>query len=184
VNSTRTDARCERLRSPAGIALLPLLGCLALTACGLATSAGGAGTTLTSTAIALTSSSGPLTLTVQRQPAAHGVIITLTVANHTSGSLTYVGGCQQPYTVRLVTTGGTLVHQWPHPSRCYAITIVALAPGESATFPVEGADRLTGAGGAPLASGTYDVDATFALASYTDAGPTSFTARVQLTWTA
>lgn len=164
-------------------AVVGLMMCLVLVGCGLAAGANQTTPSPTAGATTLTSVSGPLTLSVAHQPGSHGLTITVTLANTAAVPLTYLGGCQQPYVVRLLDGAGTKHLQWPRPPRCYAITTVTLDPGKAVTFPVVSTDHLANASGSALTAGTYTVSATINLTGYNGAGPSSFTTQVRLTWT-
>jgi hypothetical protein len=134
----------------------------------------------------LTSTNGPLTLAVERSPGPRGLTVTLLISNNTSQPMTWYGGCVVPYIVELRITGSRLVQRWPAPPtgpQCLAIAVVTLDSGKRQSFTVVQTENLRGATGAPLAAGTYDVHASFALHAYgATAAPTTVATNVQLIW--
>lgn len=134
----------------------------------------------------LTSTNGPFTLAVERSPGPHGLTVTLLVTNNTGHAMTWYGGCVVPYIVELRNAGGRLVQRWPAPPigpQCLAIAVVTLDSGKRESFTVVQIENLRDITGAPLAAGTYDVHASFALHAYgATAAPTTVATNVQLIW--
>lgn len=146
-----------------------------LAGCGLPASASGN----------LSSTNGPVTLTVVHQTGTQALTITIVVANHTQKPMTWNGGCGRPYYVFLRKTNDDIVQRWPSIQTglvCRAITVVSLNPGKSETLGVVNTNDASSTGGATIPAGTYNVSVDFTFQQYDGGGPTTVSTGMPLSW--